>query len=102
MSEYIKCKELRKQILEDIEFCGEPDASLRPIAYGTILGLKGALSYINTLPAADVVEVVRCKDCKHFLNDTDYCKEHNKGYCEWDNTIKSKRHFCSYGERETD
>lgn len=45
-------------------------------------------------------EVVRCKDCKHFLNDTDYCKKHNKGYCEWDDTIKSRKHFCSYGERK--
>lgn len=50
-------------------------------------------------PTADVVEVVRCKDCKHFLNDTDYCKEHNKGYCEWDNAIKNKSHFCSLGKR---
>ena len=51
------------------------------------------------LPAADVVEVVRCKDCKFYKKDTDYCKEHNKGYCEFDNTVKSKMHFCGYGER---
>lgn len=57
MPEYIEREELRKHILEEIELCGEPDASLRPIAYGTVLGLKGALSYINTLPAEDVVEV---------------------------------------------
>lgn len=45
------------------------------------------------------VEVVRCKDCKFYKKDTDYCKEHNKGYCEFDNTVKSKMHFCGYGER---
>ena len=49
---------------------------------------------------ADVVEVVRCKDCIHYKTDTEYCREHNKGYCEWDNVVKSKRHFCSYGERK--
>ena len=48
----------------------------------------------------DLVEVVRCKDCKYYKNDTYYCREHNKGYCEWDNTIKTKTHFCSYGERK--
>lgn len=44
------------------------------------------------LPSADVVEVVRCKDCKH--------------YCIWQ--MKCDRlhlvpiadnHYCSYGER---
>ena len=45
------------------------------------------------------VEVVRCKDCKFYLNDTPYCQEHKKGYCEIDDTIKDKMHFCSYGER---
>lgn len=51
---------------------------------------------------ADFVEVVRCKDCIHFSNDTDYCREHNKGYCEFDNVIKSPTYFCSYGERKDD
>ena len=50
-------------------------------------------------PTADVVEVVRCKDCKSYKTDTDYCKEYRVGYCEWDNTVKTKMHFCSYGER---
>lgn len=26
-------------------------------------------AYINAIPAADVVEVVRCKDCKHSYED---------------------------------
>ena len=45
------------------------------------------------------VEVVRCKDCKFYKKDTDYCKEHNTGYCQFDNTVKCKLHFCGYGER---
>ena len=51
-------------------------------------------------PAADVVEVVRCKDCKHRRDDEDFVRGHycvkrpsNGGYfCEDDD-------FCSYGER---
>lgn len=66
------------------------------------LNVPKLFDWLYSQPAADVVEVVRCKDCKHFLNDTDYCQEHNKGYCEWDNTIKSRKHFCSYGTRKTD
>ena len=47
---------------------------------------------IGDIPSADVVEVVRCKDCKH--------------YCIWQ--MKCDRlhlvpiadnHYCSYGER---
>lgn len=49
---------------------------------------------------SDLVEVVRCKDCKYYKTDTPYCKEHNKGYCSWDGVIKTKKHYCSYGERE--
>ena len=56
-------------------------------------------SAIKNTPTADVVEVVRCKDCKSYKTDTDYCKEYRVGYCEWDNTVKTKMHFCSYGER---
>jgi len=46
--------------------------------------------------------VVFCEKCKHFKKDTEYCKSHNKGYCEFDNTVKSKQHFCSYGELRGD
>ena len=48
----------------------------------------------------DVVEVVRCKDCKYFLRDTPFCQQENEGYCEWDNIIKHRAHYCSYGERK--
>lgn len=45
---------------------------------------------IDIAPTADVVEVVRCKDCKHRKKNT-FCL-HNMRY-EDDNG------FCSYGER---
>ena len=43
------------------------------------------------------VEVVRCKDCKHFSNDVPtrpFCRYHSDSY-----GIKLD-HFCSYGERK--
>ena len=57
MAEYIDRDKLIRHLEDDVEACGEPDSSIRPIAYGTILGLRGALSYARTLPKADVVEV---------------------------------------------
>lgn len=48
------------------------------------------LEIINQQPTADVVEVVRCKNCKHRKKNT-FCL-HNMRY-EDDNG------FCSYGER---
>ena len=57
MAEYIEREALQRNINEDIEACGEEDSVCRPVAYGSILGLKMAMAYANTLPAADVVEV---------------------------------------------
>lgn len=80
---YIDCEAFKRKMIDEKNFF--------PTAVAAAL---------KEMPAADVVEVVRCRNCKHFKTDTDYCKEHNKGYCEWDNVVKSKRHFCSYGERK--
>ena len=40
---------------------------------------------------ADVVEVVRCKDCKAFNGDDKFCKA-------WEAFVR-ETDFCSYGER---
>ncbi len=54
-------------------------------------------SFIENQPPADVVEVVRCKDCKHFGKDMGYgkhdCKKYEMPYC-------MENDFCSYGERK--
>ena len=54
---YIDRQKLIEHIEADIQECGEPDTNARPVIYGTILGLKGALSFAQTLPTADVAEV---------------------------------------------
>lgn len=54
--------------------------------------------YIKGLPSADVVEVVRCKDCKYWeetLNGKGYCKD-IIGFGRW----WKGNDYCSYGERE--
>lgn len=54
--------------------------------------------WVKTLPTADVVPVIRCKECMHYVQETPY-----RGYCT--DTHSFGRYwrpddFCSYGERE--
>ena len=87
MAEYIKKKDV-------IELC-EYMADINFDAYSVIR------QNIIYMPVADVVKVVRCKDCKHRIDDEDFQCGHiclkrraNGGrFCE-DND------FCSYGERK--
>lgn len=63
------------------------------------------LSWFAQAPTAVVVEVVRCKDCKHFLN---WQSKSHQGICmceEKETVYGSEFHpfesdFCSYGERK--
>lgn len=48
-----------------------------------------AIDCINATPAADVVKVVRCKDCKYF-SEFHHCGV--LGFCE-------PNEYCSRGER---
>lgn len=54
------------------------------------------LLQIQQAPAADVVEVVRCKDCVYY----EPC-EGGKDYCCWHESAVVKNDFCSYEERKT-
>ena len=57
-------------------------------------GIDTAISIFEDMPYADVVEVVRCKDCKYFYNSVSICNlPSGISYA----TPKS---FCSYGERK--
>lgn len=56
--EYIERGAVIRHLSDEIEECGDACESFRPVAYGTILGLMGARSFVNTFPAADVAPVV--------------------------------------------
>ena len=55
-----------------------------------------SVSSILRIPAADVVEVVRCKDCK-YRDDDDFCT--GRGY---PNGAVPDDGFCDKGERRDD
>lgn len=49
------------------------------------------LEDVETAPTIDAVEVVRCKDCKHFDGSYPMC-------CRFEETIKADG-YCSFGEK---
>lgn len=54
-------------------------------------------------PTADVVEVVRCKDCEY--GEADYGVDGNiitpfQYHCEYENTWHRPDHYCGYGKRK--
>lgn len=58
------------------------------------------LSAILNAPAADVVEVVRCKDCKYWVEEKGFGM-----FCgHWGSTLAESQadDFCSYGEAKMD
>lgn len=62
-------------------------------------GVRLARWYLISAPTVDsTIDVVRCKDCRHFIHYADGC-----GVCsEKDHilTYQNQNDFCSYGERE--
>lgn len=83
--EYIR----REAALEDFERCNAENPHWTPQRVKTLLLRQ---------PAADVAEVVRCKDCKYGDYDSKpdgamVCLRTNDGF--W----REETDFCSYGER---
>lgn len=58
-------------------------------------GLLAAADQLNKLPTPDVVEVVRCKECKNLMF-SDFYGECSKAHFG----IVSPNDFCSRGERK--
>lgn len=56
---------------------------------------------IASLPTADLVKVVRCKDCQHYIDRRCYVGN-RKPLFTYDVNIHSRKpnDFCSYGERK--
>ena len=68
---------------------------------------EGVCGYIDALqiamaPTVDAVEVVRCRDCKHYKPQKKSVHWENRtNYCNRIVTIKVQPYdFCSYGERK--
>ena len=72
--------------------------------------LKDHIQRIKDAPTVDAVEVVRCKDCKHWHEETGWCDHHSNFIdekCEachpWESNdwkMFNENDFCSDGERK--
>lgn len=49
------------------------------------------------IPVSDVIEVVRCKDCRLAKESNDFDGWY---FCKNNQMTHKPTHFCSYGERE--
>ena len=88
MAEYIE----RNKLIEDI------DVAMNNTGMGRVVG-ETMKRYIKRLPAADVVEVVRCKDCRCAQIIQTQCGE-KYFECKYFKSYVVENDFCSYGERE--
>lgn len=97
MEEYIG----RNALLKDIASLKKSPWYNDDYGFGTKQARQEGVSIVENLcikqaPAADVVEVVRCKDCTygHFVsNCSKYMCEKGCG------TLKYSNDFCNYGKR---
>ena len=61
------------------------------------MDIESVIEHAENLPTADVVEVVRCKDCKHYYTAYHVCMRLEDNCC----FIKMPCDgFCSLGERK--
>ena len=107
-----------KNVIEDNQICNHTQQIGQDVVCSNC-GADLINQYINDvmdptleLPAADVVQIVRCKDCKHLMKDivteeTPYgfdedryvfgCKKFFESSGEWVDVMLDD--YCSWGER---
>ena len=67
------------------------------VGKGWNAGIEASICYIEGLPAPDVAEVVRCKDCQCYQD----AKTNKKGFliCPASGMEITETDYCSYGAR---
>ena len=90
MAEYIERDALYKTVAKNVEVFDDAGANIKEQCLEHIVIAE---------PAADVVEVVRCKDCRIGKGNT---PKMGAGwiYCNNNDQYHKETHFCGYGERK--
>ena len=97
MSRYIDVEPLEKALKMNVNGFKHEGSDY---ARGYDSALTTMKDMLQGFPTADVVEVVRCKDCK-FYKDWGDCITCLYWTEDWDVSTEPNA-FCSYGERRTD
>lgn len=94
MAEYIEKTRLLER-LTDYYNCAAMDYTIKL----SVCTAADCLSIVKKAPVADVVEVVRCSECKYFGKELKQgkhsCLNYQLPYC-------LENDYCSYGERKDD
>ena len=95
MAEYIDREKVIEEIYSWLDSVGSIIIGKGLSSYGELIGC------MQDVPTADVVEVVRCKDCKHFDKNKGYRDtKFSFSFCDkFHHNITTENDFCSYGER---
>ena len=100
MARYIDADKLLEELQEEIDY--ETNMYTKEENKWFKIGLKCAYRDVEHQPTADVVPVVRCKDCDFFINynpDRTYCEQHSDGW--GDNRVYvDEDDYCSFGIRK--
>lgn len=102
MSDYIKREDAKDAVINIVgwekiaKYVDEMSKHLSTKDIDYYDALMDAEDAIDDLPSADVVEVVRCKDCLSFRYDNGIT------YCAPMGVEMQPTDFCSYGERKDD
>lgn len=60
---------------------------------------EDAFEMVQNAPAADVVPVVRCKDCKYEISTQSIRESTGRHWCQYKLQPCNADDFCSYGEK---
>ena len=93
MPKYVNADKIIEHLNDELEGCRDCDVYSQPVVYGTRLGLEYSKSLVETAETADVVQVVRCKDCTVPRNQWTGCPILN-------GLVTPPDFYCSYGERK--
>lgn len=67
-----------------------------------IYGVESVMEYIENIPPADVVEVIRCKNCQHYIKEYHRCSLHSEEPDQYSTGFifeMQEDDFCSCGEQ---
>ena len=98
MNKYINVDDYKELIEREKAECYPTDDEFED---GCKTGLEIAVEVIDEMISADVVEIVKCEDCKYWATvvmnpSSGLCKHLSK----YGTVISKCDDFCSYGERE--
>ena len=99
MDRYIKLKNLEDYIDVHMNYRKAEEELYKPDIYkGIRIAYGDVFKAIESTPTADVVEVIRCKDCEYGeIDDPDLPSQY---LCRYDGgSWNDENHYCCYGKR---